>query len=130
MKCPKCGYHSFEHLDNCRKCGQDLHEHKAKYNVRGFMTPAAAAPTATPAEVEQKSAGAVESSDHESIDFGFDFLEEDENRNGASPDNISLGGDDQGISLDQPFDADSEDVPADIPTTDKGKPEKGPEYAF
>ena len=38
MKCPKCSYHSFDHLENCKKCGQDLSEHKAKFNLCGFYS--------------------------------------------------------------------------------------------
>ena len=39
MKCPKCGYHSFDHLDSCKKCGHGLAEHKAKFNLRGLLCP-------------------------------------------------------------------------------------------
>jgi hypothetical protein len=37
MKCPKCGYHSFEFLDICKKCQADLSAHKSKYRINGFM---------------------------------------------------------------------------------------------
>ncbi len=33
MKCPKCGYHSFDHLDACKKCREDLRPHKAKLGI-------------------------------------------------------------------------------------------------
>lgn len=33
MKCPKCGYVSFDHLQNCKKCGEDLTVHKARFKV-------------------------------------------------------------------------------------------------
>ncbi|GAB4259450.1 hypothetical protein [Deferrisoma sp.] len=26
MKCPKCGYTSFDHLDECKRCGTDLRD--------------------------------------------------------------------------------------------------------
>lgn len=29
MKCPKCGYISFDHLDECRRCGTDLRDARA-----------------------------------------------------------------------------------------------------
>ncbi|MEZ4483639.1 MAG: RDD family protein [Syntrophotaleaceae bacterium] len=32
MKCPKCGYQSFNTLTNCKKCGRDLSEIQAKLN--------------------------------------------------------------------------------------------------
>ena len=106
MRCPKCGYHSFESLDSCRKRGQDLNEHKVKYNIRGFMT-SGTAETATPPEaVDDASTATPDAAEDESPDFGFDFLEEEEDRDDESPDNVSLGGNDQEISLDQPFDVD------------------------
>jgi hypothetical protein len=130
MRCPKCGYHSFESLDSCRKCGQDLNEHKVKYNIRGFMT-SGTAETATPPEaVDDASTATPDAAEDESPDFGFDFLEEEEDRDDESPDNVSLGGNDQEISLDQPFDVDSETIPDDAPATKKGKRDKGSEFAF
>ncbi|NOY44808.1 MAG: hypothetical protein GXP50_05075 [Deltaproteobacteria bacterium] len=29
MKCPKCGYISFDYLDECRRCGTDLRDARA-----------------------------------------------------------------------------------------------------
>jgi hypothetical protein len=133
MKCPKCGYHSFDHLDSCKKCNNDLVEHKAKFNLRGFFSPGqAAAPVPDPAidETEEE----VEESADGSVDFGFDFLEEEEQAGSASED-IPLGDDDQDINIDQPFGADSEALPADSLDFDEDgddddKPGKGPEFAF
>ena len=34
MKCPKCGYHSFDYLESCKKCGGDLTEHKDRFGLR------------------------------------------------------------------------------------------------
>ena len=34
MKCPKCGFVSFNYLETCRKCGNDLSEYRQE---RGFM---------------------------------------------------------------------------------------------
>jgi hypothetical protein len=36
MKCPKCGYTSFPHLESCRKCGQDLAEVRELFGVYGL----------------------------------------------------------------------------------------------
>jgi hypothetical protein len=33
MKCPKCGYTSFPHLESCRKCGQVLTEQRAALGI-------------------------------------------------------------------------------------------------
>jgi len=48
MKCPKCGYNSFEFLDNCKKCSIDLVAFKDSLGIRPvilpFMAKAAEAP--------------------------------------------------------------------------------------
>ena len=31
MKCPKCGYSSFDHLEACKKCGGNLKDHKIRF---------------------------------------------------------------------------------------------------
>ena len=64
MKCPKCGYHSFDHLDSCKKCSTDLTEHKSKFNVRGFFSPGQAAEPA-PAAVAGEFAEEEEPSSDE-----------------------------------------------------------------
>ncbi len=128
MKCPKCGYHSFEHLDDCKKCGQSLAEHKAKFNLKGFFSPGHAVAT-----VEAVTADAVpepDVSEEASGDFGFDFLEEAEGQGVAdSP----LDEENANISIDQPFGVDAESVPADDFATNfaaDDKSEKGSEFSF
>ena len=37
MKCPKCGYVSFEYLDTCRKCGRDLTQFKSDMGITTFV---------------------------------------------------------------------------------------------
>jgi len=120
MKCPKCGYHSFDYLDNCKKCGQDLSDHKTKFNLSGFFSPNQTedtpAATASPDEMVEAPAG-------EASDFGFDFLDEDEPAEAApaaaAPD-IDLGTEDD-LNLSQPFGIDGETVPAEDATGDKKK---------
>lgn len=114
MKCPKCGYHSFDHLDSCKKCGQGLAEHKAKFNLRGFFAPGHIA-AAEPAPVTVDSFEDEEEPDDGAVDFGFDFLDDDS----------------QAVNINQPFGADSETIPADDTDSDSDdKPGKGPEFAF
>lgn len=129
MKCPKCGYHSFEHLDSCKKCGQGLIDHKAKYNLRGFLAAGATTQASSPATVNEANNDAFDTPDDEPIDFGFDFLDEDEDQNGAAPENASIDNDKRDIGLDQPFGVDSERLPTDA-AEDKNKSDKGPEFAF
>jgi len=130
MKCPKCGYHSFEHLDSCKKCGQGLSDHKAKYNLRGFISVGAATLAETPATDDEESIDTPGSSDNESSDFGFAFLDEDEDQSGETLESVPLGSDKQDISLGQPFSVDSEAIPDDAPTQDQDKSDKGPEFSF
>lgn len=46
MKCPKCGYNSFEFLDACKKCNSDLSKVKAALGFSAFTTPRASQPAA------------------------------------------------------------------------------------
>lgn len=39
MKCPKCGYNSFEYLDNCKKCNHELSGFKASHGIRAVVLP-------------------------------------------------------------------------------------------
>ncbi|AMV73801.1 hypothetical protein DBW_3503 [Desulfuromonas sp. DDH964] len=39
MKCPKCGFTSFDYLDSCKKCGGDLAAFKAKHGLRSLLFP-------------------------------------------------------------------------------------------
>lgn len=42
MKCPKCGYNSFEYLDQCKKCGNDLVSFKQSNGILSVLFPAVA----------------------------------------------------------------------------------------
>lgn len=39
MKCPKCGYNSFEHYDTCKKCSHDLTGYKATFGLKAIVLP-------------------------------------------------------------------------------------------
>ncbi|GFE62446.1 hypothetical protein [Geobacter sp. AOG2] len=107
MKCPKCGYNSFEYNDNCPKCLNDLTGYKATYGLKAMALPLAArmdmaqsmAVDAPPAD-SHSGEDADAASDIFSFDFGDDELE--------SP----QGGDDPARD---PFDFDVEPAgPADV----------------
>ena len=97
MRCPKCGYTSFDHLDSCKKCGKDLVEFKARYGIKSILFPgqrtpedsisdaayesetadaavAAATGTAAAAAVAETAAETSPASSPDSDDFGFDFM--------------------------------------------------------
>ncbi len=39
MRCPKCGYTSFESYDSCRKCSADLMEFKQNHGITPMILP-------------------------------------------------------------------------------------------
>jgi hypothetical protein len=39
MKCPKCGYNSFEFFSSCKKCSADLGAYKQTYNITPLVLP-------------------------------------------------------------------------------------------
>ena len=39
MRCPKCGYTSFESYDSCRKCSADLTEFKQTHGIASMILP-------------------------------------------------------------------------------------------
>jgi hypothetical protein len=39
MKCPKCGYNSFEFHDSCKKCANDLTGYKDTYGLKPIVLP-------------------------------------------------------------------------------------------
>lgn len=73
MKCPKCGYTSFDYLDSCKKCNNALGEFKTRYGLRSLLFPnRTQQPMATVAAGALPAAlAAAETSD--SSDFGYDF---------------------------------------------------------
>lgn len=93
MRCPKCGYNSFDHLDSCKKCGKDLAEHKARFNIQSILL--SEMPAEAMASVAEEAVAAAvapemtiddfagsEAAETDIDDFGFDFMgdsEDDEN---------------------------------------------------
>ncbi|MDA3904269.1 MAG: RDD family protein [Desulfuromusa sp.] len=58
MKCPKCGYNSFDYLDSCKKCGKDLVEFKQNYGIKSVLFPGQMSPGGVAEETEFDSATA------------------------------------------------------------------------
>lgn len=130
MRCPKCGFHSFDYLDSCKKCGVDLTEQKLRCKFQGYVVPAPGdeAPEPEPDTIELPEEAEAE---EEAIDFGFDILAEESAP--APPDFANAPGEpdgdfagfaavepaapdlaaDSGLSLDQPFAAENESLPDD-----------------
>jgi uncharacterized RDD family membrane protein YckC len=125
MRCPKCGYNSFDHLDTCKKCGRDLVEFKQKFGIKSMLfsgkvsgsedlaeaildeavvAAAVAAPDAAKEAVAATVAGDATVHDSpaapagDNDDFGFDFMGD--------------SGEDDDLSFDELFEeaAEEEDV--------------------
>jgi hypothetical protein len=78
MKCPKCGYTSFESNDTCKKCSHDLTAHRATYGLKPivFQTEMRAAMAAAMA-TETVSAVAPQQPAEQPADmFSFDIPDE------------------------------------------------------
>ena len=57
MKCPKCGYNSFEYLDACKKCNSDLAAYKQTHGIQPIVLPSAQFSSPTQAAVEETPHG-------------------------------------------------------------------------
>lgn len=122
MRCPKCGYNSFDHLDHCKKCNIDLTEHKARFGIKSVLLTEALPDDLTGENLaavvdEPLVAAAVLNNLDENFelpettegeDFGFDFMGESE--------------EEEDLAFDELFD----DVPSEE-TTEDSLP--GPEAA-
>jgi hypothetical protein len=74
MKCPKCGYNSFEFLDACKKCGAELGSFKKTHRISMVLRPVVAVPTERPLQEASPAAvqAPVQQEDlHASFDLGF-----------------------------------------------------------
>jgi uncharacterized RDD family membrane protein YckC len=80
MKCPKCGYNSFDHLESCKKCGEDMETHKARFGLRSLFFGCGKGEPATPLpsleEAESKALPEDAVAPAAATDFGFDSMGE------------------------------------------------------
>lgn len=61
MKCPKCGYNSFEYYDSCSKCSSDLTGYKQTYSITSMVFPQ---------EVKERLAAEFRSTDSSADEIG------------------------------------------------------------
>lgn len=86
MKCPNCGFNSFDYLETCKKCNSDLTGHKAKFSLRSLLFPGRqAAPQAAEPPVEQEASTPEPPPAAGSVDFGYDFMDDGETDEGDPP---------------------------------------------
>lgn len=102
MKCPKCGFTGFDHLENCKKCGNDLTAYKARFNLRAPLFAGAAAALFVPPFQEPEIAMETIST-AEATDFGYDFMEAEPPAAVAEPEEeFSFEEEDGGFGLGAP----------------------------
>ena len=78
MKCPKCGFNSFEHYDICIKCSSNLTAYKQTYSISSLVLPLAAKQNMAS---EKESAESVSEHLNDSVEahddiFSFDLPDE------------------------------------------------------
>lgn len=78
MKCPKCGFNSFEYYDSCKKCSADLAGYKQTYSIDSIVLPFEAKEKLV-AELRSSESAADQIADttetHDDI-FSFDLPDE------------------------------------------------------
>lgn len=82
MKCPKCGYNSFEFHDSCKKCATDLTGYKETYGLRPIVLPLEARTSLSEALMAKTalSAQSPEAAAEQVDMFSFDLPEDDATR--------------------------------------------------
>ena len=89
MRCPKCGFNSFDHLEACKKCGKDLADYKNKFNIKSVLLAGGISEEEKPVEVEESleidvaippetgsgPGATIEEPAEESDDLNFGFME-------------------------------------------------------
>ena len=80
MKCPKCGFTSFDYLDSCKKCGGDLAAFKAKHGLRSLLFPGLGRAGGDDPILPEDAATPEEALMTEAVDatdFGFGFMDDE-----------------------------------------------------
>lgn len=110
MKCPKCGFNSFEFYDKCKKCSNDLVGYKQTYSISSLVLPREAKEQLA-AEFRSNESSAdemhVAAEAHDDI-FSFDLPEESSPASHQSADD-PFSFDDPSPSPRQEISAQSED---------------------
>jgi len=73
MKCPKCGFNSFEFLAACKKCGADLGAFKQSHGISPVILRPSAVPAAAPAPDSVPETAPVEAGAKEQPESGFSW---------------------------------------------------------
>jgi hypothetical protein len=77
MKCPKCGYNSFEYHDSCTKCSNDLTGFKNTFGLKAIVLPQEARTVMAESLMSDSSELVQETADVPNDMFSFDVPEDD-----------------------------------------------------
>lgn len=85
MKCPKCGYNSFEFHDSCKKCASDLTGYKETYGIKPIVLPLEARMSMAESLMAENalSDNSPEASNEQDDMFSFDLPEDEASRSRA-----------------------------------------------
>lgn len=85
MKCPKCGYNSFEFHDSCKKCANDLTGYKETYGIKPIVLPLEARVSMAEKLMAENALSdqRVEESNEQDDMFSFDLPEDEISRSRA-----------------------------------------------
>lgn len=153
MKCPKCGYTSFDHLDSCKKCGKDLVEFKERYGIRSILFPGAmsasqaanveedlydsdtadaavaAATAGTAAVAATVSTAAVDEAKAADDDFGFDFMGDSDEDDDLSFDELFEDAPDD-EDVEESIEAPAEEAAADVASATTEEADDTDDFSF
>lgn len=78
MKCPKCGFNSFEFLESCKKCGAEFGSFKQSHGINPVILRPGAVPAAAPAAdvIPEPAAAEAMETVQEDADFSWSAPEE------------------------------------------------------
>lgn len=113
MKCPKCGYNSFEYNDICIKCSNDLASYKEKLGLQAIVLPLHARQSLAET-LKTSSESAVEetiSSDSSNDVFSFDLPDSKQNPISLNKDPFDFNDEDFGAKPEASFSSSLFDSP-------------------
>jgi hypothetical protein len=85
MKCPKCGYNSFEFLNACKKCGAELGSFKKTHRISTVLRPTVASAAEVPLQtipLVAEPAAEQQENLHADFDLGFPDSPQDDEKDG------------------------------------------------
>lgn len=85
MKCPKCGYTSFESYDACRKCATDLVAFKESHRITPVVLPASVRSTLAADLLEDQTVSDTADNDNDMFSFNLPTQQGDEAAPVTSP---------------------------------------------